>query len=89
MQRGVFAKEPDQLPLFERIEANLLAMIRDIQVSGAWSADLSADDMFHRRFLLGRKTQMYRQRFTGLAPVRQSSTGSDTAGSTDHAAAST
>jgi hypothetical protein len=65
MQRSVFAEEPDQLSLFERIEAHLLAMIRDIQASGAWSADLSVADMFHGRFLLRSKTQMYRQRFTG------------------------
>jgi hypothetical protein len=55
MQRSVFAEEPDQLPLFERVEANLLAMIRDVQVSGAWVADLSVVDMFHLCFLLKRK----------------------------------
>jgi hypothetical protein len=52
MQRSVFAKEPNQLPLLVRIEAHLLAMIRDIKVSGTWLADLSVVDMFHQRFLL-------------------------------------
>lgn len=55
MQRSVFAKEPNQLPLLVRIKTYLLAMIRDIKVSGTRLADLSVVDMFHQRFLLGRK----------------------------------
>ncbi|WP_442220438.1 hypothetical protein [Rhizobium sp. 2YAF20] len=59
MQRSVFAKEPDQLPFFVRIETHLLAMIRDIKVSGTWLADLSVIGMFHQRFLLWEETPQH------------------------------
>src|SRR5882724_457697 len=71
MQRSVFAKEPDQLALLVRIEAHLLAMIRDIKVSGTRLADLSVVDMFHQRFLLGGETPQHGLWFRSAPPTQR------------------
>jgi hypothetical protein len=54
VKRRVFAKEPEQLALFRRIDAKLLAMIGNIVIAGTRDVHLSVVHVLHGYFLLCR-----------------------------------